>query len=138
MKLEELLAQADKMMEAVEPITVPVKLNGGQHLGVRFLPMSGADWRTLTARHAPRDGAEKDAARGYNIAGVVAAYPDVVVITDDAEPDSLLREDSLGHTYSIWPDVASRLTAKSLEALEFQMWAAHEYTPELVEQAGKA
>lgn len=137
MKLEELLAEADKMMEAVEPITVPVTL-GKSTVGVRFLPMSGAEWNALTVKHPPRDDVPADMSRGYNIDAVVGAYPNVALIVGD-DVDDLQRINEDGTRKSVWPETWARLTATGRKDVSTEIWAAHEYLPEkLVGGAGKA
>lgn len=137
MKLEDLLAEADAQMEAVEPITVPVKL-GEQTVGVRFLPMDGPGWRALTVRHPPREDVTVDRNHGYNIESVVGAYPDVALIIGD-EVDDMRRTQDDGSVKSLWPETWKRLTATGRDDVAAEMWAAHELVPErLVGQAGKA
>lgn len=134
--LDVLLAEATALIENAEPELVPVVLAKRQ-LGVRFLPMSGADWRDLVLRHPARPDVQQDLNLGYNVDAVVAAYPDVVVIDGD-ELDDMLRTDAEGKQFSKWPAVWGKLTATSRKDVAAAMWAAHELTPDqLVVEAGK-
>lgn len=135
MGLEELLAEADALMEAVEPITVPVKL-GKKTVGVRFMPMDGPGWRTLVRQHPPRSDIPEDAQRGYNIESVVAAYPSVALIIGD-QVDDMYRDADAGRV-SLWPETWGKLTATGRKDVADEIWAAHELLPELfVGEAGK-
>lgn len=138
MRLEELLAEADEILAAVEPITVPVTL-GKSTVGVRFMPMDGAGWNALVALYPPsKDASAVDKSRGYNIDAVVGAYPNVALIVGD-EVDDLMREQEDGSRRSVWPDTWQRLTAMGRRDVQTEIWAAHEYMPEkLVGEAGKA
>lgn len=137
MKLEELLAEADKLLEEAEPITVPVTL-GKSTVGVRFLPMDGAGWNALTVQHPPRPNVPEDMNRGYNIDAVVGAYPNVALIVGD-EVDDMQRVQEDGTRKSVWPATWARLTATGRKDVQTEIWAAHEYLPEkLVGGAGKA
>lgn len=135
--LDELFAEADAILEAAEPVTVPVVL-GKRTLGVRFLPMSGADWQYLTAQHPPRPNVPREMRLGYNVDAVVAAYPDVALIDGDVV-DPLLRTDEDGNQVSKWPEVWARLTSTGRKDVSTEMWAVHELIPDrLVDDAGKA
>ncbi len=137
MELEELLAEADEILEAVEPITVPVTL-GKSTVGVRFLPMSGAEWNALTVQHPPRQEVPADMNRGYNIDAVVGAYPNVALIVGE-KVDDMIRVQEDGTRKSVWPETWARLTATGRKDVSAEMWTAHEYLPEkLVGGAGKA
>jgi hypothetical protein len=128
MELEELLAEADAILEAVEPITVPVTL-GKSTVGVRFLPMSGADWGNLTVRFPPRMDAPQDLRHGYNIDAVVGAYPNVALIVGD-KVDDMVRVQEDGSKKSIWPETWARLTSTGRKDVETEIWVAHELVPE--------
>ncbi len=137
MELEDLLAEADEIAQAVEPITVPVSL-GKSTVGVRFLPMIGAEWNALVAQFPPRPNVPADKNRGYNIDAVVGAYPNVVLIVGE-KVDDMIRVQEDGSRKSIWPDTWQRLTATGRTDVSTEMWAAHEFLPEkLVGEAGKA
>ncbi|WP_417556164.1 hypothetical protein [Microbacterium sp.] len=137
MNLEELLAEADEILAAVEPLTVPVTL-GKSTVGVRFLPMDGARWRGLTVKHPPRPDVPADMNRGYNIDAVVGAYPDVALIIGDTV-DDMLRVQEDGTRVSAWPETWKRLTATGRDDVAAEMWSAHELIPEkLVDAEGKA
>ncbi|WP_144795695.1 hypothetical protein [Microbacterium paludicola] len=136
MELEDLLAEADAQLAAVEPITVPATL-ATETVGVRFLPMSGANWRTLVLKHPPRPDAPQDLQMGYNIDAVVAAYPDVALILGD-RVDDMWRDTDEGRVW-MWPKTWERISATGRKDISTEMWAAHEYLPEqLVSNAGKA
>lgn len=135
--LDALLAEADELVANREPELVDVKL-GRRVVGVRYMPMSGTEWRTLTLKHPPRPDVRRDLNLGYNVDAVAAAYTDVVLIDGDTIV-SLTRTDSDGKEYSVWPKVYARLTKTGLDDVTASMWAAHERTPEqVVADAGKA
>jgi hypothetical protein len=135
--LDALLAEADDLIANREPELVDVKL-GKRMVGVRYMPMSGTDWRTLTLKHPPRPDIRQDLNLGYNVDAVAAAYTDVVLIDGD-KVVSLIRTDAKGNDYSVWPKVYARLTKTGLDDVTASMWAAHERAPErLVVDAGKA
>ena len=135
--LDALLAKAQEMVENAEPELVPVVL-AGQQVGVRFLPVSGADWRELALKHPPRSDVMRDLNVGYNIDALVADYPDVALVDGDSV-DDMIREDSEGKKSSKWPAVWGALTATGRKDVSSALWAAHERTPErLVADAGKA
>lgn len=137
MDLEALFAEADRLVAEAEPELVPVVLAGRQ-MGVRYVPMSGQEWRDLVLLHPPRPDVVQDMNLGYNVDAVVGAYPHVALIEGD-EVDDLMREDAEGNQYSAWPAVWKRLTATGKKDVAVSVWAAHERTPEkLVVDAGKA
>lgn len=135
--LDALLAQAQSMVDSAEPELVPVVL-AGKSVGVRFVPLSGADWRDLCLKFPPRPEIRQDAILGYDVDGVVSAYPDVALVADD-DVDDMLRTNGEGKAYSKWPAVWAALTATGRKDVSAAIWAAHERTPErLVSEAGKA
>lgn len=135
--LDALLAKAQEMVENAEPELVPVVL-AGQQVGVRFLPVSGADWRDLSLKHPPRSDVLRDLNVGYNIDALVADYPNVALV-DGESVDDMIRQDSEGKPISKWPAVWASLTATGRKDVSSALWAAHERTPErLVVDAGKA
>lgn len=135
--LDALLARAKAMVEDAEPELVPVVLAGKQ-IGVRFVPVSGADWRDLALKHPPRSDVARDLNVGYNIDALVADYPHVVLVDGETVED-MIREDAEGKSYSKWPAVWAALTANGRKDVSAALWAAHERTPErLVADAGKA
>lgn len=137
MDLEALLAKADAILEEMEPELVPVVLAGRQ-IGVRFLPLSGADWRDLVLKYPARKDVAQDLNLGYNVDAAVAAYPHVALVDGD-EVDDMVRDDTEGNPVSKWPAVWARLSATGRKDVAAAMWAAHERTPErLVDAAGKA
>lgn len=130
--LDALIAKAAALVEEAEPELVPVVLAGRQ-VGVRFFPMSGADWRELAVRHPPRTDVIQDMNLGYNVDSLVAAYPNVALV-DGEDVDDMIRDGE-----SRWPSVWAVLTATGRKDVAVAIWAAHERTPErLVEEAGKA
>lgn len=130
--LDALLAKAQEMLDNTEAELVPVVL-GGQQVGVRFLPMSGADWRDLTLKHPPRKDVQRDLILGYDVDALVADYPDVALVAGDDVVD--VNRDGR----SRWSEVWGALTATGRKDVSAAIWAAHERTPErLVEEAGKA
>lgn len=135
--LDALLATAKAMVEDAEPELVPVVLAGKQ-IGVRFVPVSGADWRDLALKHPPRPNVTRDLNVGYNIDALVSDYPHIVLVDGETVED-MIREDAEGKPYSKWPAVWAALTANGRKDVSAALWAAHERTPErLVADAGKA
>lgn len=136
MNVDELVAKAKAMVESAEPELVPVVL-AGHSVGVRFLPMSGAEWRDLALKHPPRRDVVQDMNLGYNVDDVVSAYPDIAIVNGD-EVDDLTRVDDEGDEYSKWPAVWKALTATGRKDVSAAIWSAHERTPErLVVDSGK-
>lgn len=136
MDLDALIAKARARVEAVEPVLVPVTV-AGVTLGVRFLPVSGQEWRELTLRHAPRPGISLDANLGYNVDAVVAGFPQVALIDGD-DVDDMMRTGEDGKPFSKWPEVYAELSAADMKALAQSFWAAHEFDPvKAVEAVGK-
>lgn len=130
--LDALLTKAQEMVDNAEPELVPVVL-AGQQVGVRFLPMSGADWRDLGLKHPPRRDVQQDLNLGYNVDALVGDYPAVALVVDDSVDDMMRGGESR------WPAVWAALTATGRKDVASAMWAAHERTPErLVDDAGKA
>ncbi|MFJ4997107.1 hypothetical protein ACIP5T_03075 [Microbacterium sp. NPDC088619] len=101
--LDALLVKAQEMVDNAEPELVPVVL-AGQQIGVRFLPVSGADWRDLSLKHPPRSDVLRDLNVGYNIDALVSDYPNVALV-DGESVDDMIREDSEGKSFSKWPAV---------------------------------
>lgn len=135
--LDALLAKAQEAIETADPELVPVVL-AGQSVGVRFVPMSGAEWRDLCLKHPPRTDVVQDLNLGYNVDEVVAAYPNVALVADD-DVDDMVRTDGERKAVSKWPAVWGALTATGRKDVSAAIWAAHERTPErLVVEAGKA
>lgn len=134
--LDALIAQASALVAEAEPEIVPVVL-AGRSLGVRFLPMSGREWRDLVLLHPPRKDVRQDLNLGYNVDAVVENYPDVALVDGD-EVDAMVREVN-GQSVSRWPAVWGALTATGRKDVAQAIWAAHEHKPEvLVQAAGKA
>ena len=134
--LDALIAEADKLVAEAEVEFVPVTLAGRQ-VGVRFAPMSGADWRDLVLKHPPRKDIAQDANLGYNVDGVVGAYPHLALVDGD-DVDDMIRPGADGPK-SMWPEVWKRLTSTGRKDVSTAIWFAHERTPErLVADAGKA
>lgn len=135
--LDALLNLAQEMVDNAEPELVPVVL-GGRSVGVRFLPLSGADWRDLCLKHPPRPDVRQDAVLGYDVDAVVSAFPNVAVVVGETV-DDMIRLDAEGKQTSKWPSVWKALTATGRKDVSAEIWAAHERTPErLVVEAGKA
>lgn len=134
--IDALIAEADRLVADAEVEFVPVTLAGRQ-VGVRFVPISGADWRNLVLKHPPRPEIVQDMNLGYNVDDVVAAYPELALV-DGQDVDDMIRAGKDGPE-SMWPAVWQRLTATGRKDVASAMWAAHERTPErLVADAGKA
>lgn len=134
--LDALLDEADKIFAARETEFVPVVL-AGRSVGVRYLPMSGGEWRALTLKHPPRSGIIQDMNLGYNVDAVVSAYPDVVLVKGDVV-DDMIRVDAEGRRVSAWPKVCERLSKTGIADVAASMWSVHEReTERLVDEAGK-
>ncbi len=135
--LDALFAEADALIAEAEPELVPARI-GKRLVGVRFLPMSGAEWRKHVLKHPPQNDVVRDMSLGYNLDAVISTYPDVALVVGD-EVDDMIRTDAEGKSESAWPAVWKRLTATSQKDVSQAIWAAHELTPELlVDAAGKA
>lgn len=135
--LDALVADALALFEGAEPEIVPVML-GRRQVGVRFLPMSGREWRDLVLRHPPRKDVLQDANVGFHVDEVVAAYPNVALVVGD-EVDDMIRTDAEGKKYSKWSAVWDALTATGRKDVSSAIWVAHVVAPEqLVADAGKA
>lgn len=136
--LDALLAEADAIIAGMEAELVPVTLSGRQS-GVRFVPVSGAEWRELCLRNAPRVDVRQDMNLGYNVDAVVENYPHIALVMGDEVVDLERVLDAEGKNVSKWPAVWKRLTATGQKDVSAAIWAAHELTPEkLVSEAGKA
>ena len=134
--LDALIAEADKLIAEAEIEFVPVTLAGRQ-VGVRFMPVSGADWRELVLKHPPRSDIAQDVNLGYNVDDVVSAYPNLALVDGD-DVDDMIRPGEDGPE-SMWPEIWDRLTATGRKDLATAIWFAHERNPErLVTDAGKA
>lgn len=132
-----LIAEADALIEEVEPELVAVRM-GKRALGVRFVPMAPAGWRELTLKHPPRSDVLQDQNVGYNTDAVVAAFPNVALVDGD-EVDDMIRPGEDGEPVSKWPSIFSRLTSQSQKDVVRSIWFAHDRGPDLmVRDAGKA
>ncbi|MGB4136421.1 MAG: hypothetical protein WA971_07650, partial [Microbacterium sp.] len=79
-----LVAKARQEFAAVEPVDQEVEL-GGEKITARFTPISGPEWRDLTAKHPERPGG--DQALGYDLTGVMMSYPRVSLVDGDDVQD---------------------------------------------------
>lgn len=135
--LDALVTKAQAMVAEAEPELVPVVL-AGHPVGVRFLPVSGGEWRDLCLKHPPRIDVVQDINLGYNVDAVVSAFPNIAMVSGETV-DDMIRTDAEGKTYSKWPAVWQSLTATGRKDVAAEIWSAHERTPErLVSDAGKA
>lgn len=137
MDLDALIAKARARVETVEPVLVPVTV-AGVTMGLRFVPVSGQEWRELTLRHAPRPGIALDENLGYDIDAAVAGFPHVALVDGD-DVDDMMRVGEDGKPVSRWPAIYAGLSAADMKALAQAFWAAHEFDPvKAVEAVGKA
>lgn len=137
MDIDELLARADEIFEATEPVTQDVLL-GEKVIGVRFWPLDPGAWRDLIAGHSPRDGSPQDANAGYNTDAVVPAFPNVALVDGD-DVDNMIRRNDKGAEVSRWPDVYRRLSSPDKKNLALALWGLHEWAPQQrLVAAGKA
>ena len=126
--IDALIASAKQKLDTVKPVDQEVIL-GEKIVKVRFWPLSGTDWRNLTARHPWRDDSVQDQNLGYNIDGVTAAYPKVYLVDGDEVQDVSER----------WPEIAKVLSGPDLKNCGFAIWGLNEYDPEMRRKlAGKA
>lgn len=137
MDLDGLLAEADKVFEAADPVTQDVLL-GDRAVTVKLWPLPTGEWRDLIAQHPPRPKSTQDANFGYNVDAVVPDFPNVALL-DGGEIDYMIRQDSRGKEVSRWPDVVRRLSSPDVGNLAVALWGMHEWTPtQRLANAGKA
>lgn len=132
-----LVSKARAVFEDAKPVDQAV-LAGDEALTVRLWPLEGAAWRELKAKFPPRremvDGKQvlvaADASYGFNLDGVVAAYPRVKLVEDGAEVDVTPEE---------WASLCSVFAGPSLDALAMTVWGKNEFEPnQRLAAAGKA
>ena len=133
MDIASLVAKARQQFEEAKPAEQGILL-GGEVVVARIWPLEGADWRALKAKHPPRikDGEmlASDAAYGFNLDGVVASYPRLVLIQDGAEVPIEAEQ---------WAEVCTVLSGPDLDALAMLVWGKNEYEPQQrLLAAGKA
>ena len=123
------LIEAQKQtLDAVEPVTQEVLL-GEKLIGVRFWPVPSA-WEELTSKYPPRTGVEADMALGYNLSGVVRAYPRTYLVDGD-EVQPVVGDQ--------WAEVYDVLSGPDKKNLGFAVWGLNEYDPaQRLAAAGKA
>lgn len=129
MDVNALVAKAREKFDTVEAVTQEVLL-GDEVVGVRVWPISGPDWRELTAKHPARKDAQFDLNLGYNLDAVVRNYPRVY----------LVQGDDVQHVEGDeWGSVLDALSGPDLKNIALAVWGQNEFEPQkrLVE-AGKA
>lgn len=137
MDIDELIATAKKQVETVEPVEQEVLL-GDKLVIVQLRPLDGEAWTELTAEHPPRPRVPKDRELGYNVLGVLRAFPNVSIVDGD-EVDDLTRTDEDGNKVSRWPAVVGVLGSPDIKNLTIALWGVHEWEHhQRVAAAGKA
>lgn len=123
-----LIASQKQVLDSVEPVTQDVLL-GEKVIGVRFWP-AGSAWEELTSAHPARAGVQSDIALGYNLAGVVRAYPRTYLVEGD-DVQAIVGEE--------WGELYDVLSGPDQKNLGFAVWGINEYDPaQRLEAAGKA
>lgn len=138
MSVDDLIAKAKAQLEEAEPVTKHVTL-GGEMVGVRYRPLSGDKWRSLTRQHLPREGSFMDQNLGYNVDESVRGFPNFEIVRGDDDVDDLRRFKDDQKWHYIWPEVFEALEAPAIEILAQSLWESHEYDAlERMKAAGKA
>ncbi|MGF3055609.1 hypothetical protein [Microbacterium sp. YY-01] len=122
-RVQALIAAQKQKHENVKPTIVEIRF-GDELVDIRFWPLTGQQWRDLTARHPYRPDSEFDNALGYNLAGVLVGYPTAteqsrVYLVDGDNAEQLSPDD--------WADMCAVLDGPELQKLEHTIWAMHEY-----------
>lgn len=126
--VQALIAAQKQKLDTVEPVTQEVLL-GDDLVGVRLWPLSGVAWRDLTAKHPLREDSQFDQALGYDLDGVLRAYPRVYLVNGDDVQD----------VAGSWAEICGVLSAPDLKNLAYVIWGLNEYDPaQRLAAAGKA
>jgi len=135
--VDALIAKGRAQLDTVQPVTQDVLL-GDEVVGVRFWPLSGPDWRLLTAKHPARAEVTYDLRLGYDLDAVLADYPRVFLVQGD-EVVNLVSVGEDGKQVSRFPDIVKVLSGPDIRNLAMAVWGLNDYDPgkRLVE-AGKA
>ena len=125
-------------LSQVKPVDQAVMV-GDEVVIVRVWALSGVEWRLLKAKFPPRteqgdDGKQKvvaaDARYGFDLDGVVAAYPRVKIVDGETEQDVTRDE---------WAAICEVLDGPYLDALAMVIWGKNEFEPnQRLIEAGKA
>lgn len=122
-----MIAKAKADVAEVKPVPVEVEIDGDL-VSVEFAPVGGMEWAELTATHPPRKGSEVDRRYGYNVHGVIPAYP-VDKITSDGEPISA----------DLWGETVPRLSGPDVEIVATIVYGVNMVDPAKKKSAlGKA
>lgn len=141
MDVAALVAKARESFDTVQPVDQVVLL-GDELVTVRFWPISGQEWRKVTAGLPPRGGVVQDMNLGYNLDAAVREYPSVYLVQGDdvvkvSDPEP--RKKPTDPEHRPWYDVVDALSAPDLKALASAVWGLCEYTPQKrLAAAGKA
>lgn len=125
-----LVAEAEAALAGAEPIDVPGVKLGSRKVTIRFMPMTGPEWKTFTAVLPPRPDSPQDVAVGCNLDEAVRLYPRVSIFADGEAVDV-----SETWTEKIYP----ALGGQSLLGCSASLW--YRYVKEEegeIEAAGKA
>lgn len=129
MNVAELVAKGRAQFDSVQPETTDV-LIGDTTVGVRVWPVSGVQWRELTLASPPREKFVWDQNAGYNLLGVVRAYPRVYLVDGD---------DVTHVSGDEWGQVLDLLSPPDLKLVETLIWGVNEFDPrKRAAAAGKA
>lgn len=123
-----LIEKQKRALDTVEPADQDVLL-GDEIVTVRVWPVSGAVWDELTANSPARTvenaqgervPVQHDLELGYNLSGVVRAYPRLYLVDGD-EVTPIVGEQ--------WAEMFDVLSGPDKKALGFAVWGKNEYEP---------
>lgn len=117
--IDALIAKARESFDTVEPVDQAVEL-GGELVTIRLWPLTGTEWRGLTAKHPPREGVVFDQNVGYNLPAVLAEYPKVYAV----------QGDDVVNVTDKWAGIVEVLSAPDLRNLESAVWGLNEFDPQ--------
>ncbi len=118
-ELEDLIRAAKESI--AEPVTARHEvLLGGELVVFEFAKLEPMEWRNLTSKFPPRDGAIRDLRLGYNPELLPSGYP--------VERIKLVREDELEEvTDEQWQDIFSLLESPDIKDTAAVLWGMHEW-----------
>lgn len=138
MDLDALIAKGRAVLDKAEPVDQEVLL-GDEIVTVRFRPLTGGEWRALTAVHPPRPQSVMDQNMGYDLDAVVRAYPKVALIDGDNAVDVVVPVDPEEPGHLRWHDICDVLSGPDLKNLGYAVWGLNEYEHQKrLARAGKA
>jgi len=136
--VDELIAKARAELETVEPVDLDVLL-GKTLVKVRLWPLTGGEWRALTAVHPPRERSVFDQNLGYNLDSVVRDYPKVFLVDGDEVVNVAVEDDPENPGHRKWHDVYDVLDGPDMKNLASAVWGLNEFEHQKrVAAAGKA